>query len=152
MPTYTTPTQPIYLLINTSSANKENLDSWLNCIRLLVNTLRQSAYESMSIHLSLVGFDSSVNTLHPLTPISSFRIPEISCGDGQMWLGAALVGLKSLIVHDRIYHEDNYGYMRPKLFIFTDKDIVTSAILGLALGWGATGGYETIKQLTKKGE
>lgn len=36
--------------------------------------------------------------------------------------------------------------------VFTDKDIVTSAILGLALGWGATGGYETIKQLTKKGE
>ena len=115
--------QPIYLLLNTSTANKENLDSWLNCIRLLVDTLRQSAYESMSIHLSLAGFDSSVNTLHPLTPISSFRIPEISCGDGQMWLGAALVGLKSLIVHDRIYHEDNYGYMRPKLFIFTDKDI-----------------------------
>mgnify|MGYP003310599009 CR=1 FL=1 len=36
--------------------------------------------------------------------------------------------------------------------VFADKDIVTSAILGLALGWGATGGYETIKQLTKKGE
>ena len=36
--------------------------------------------------------------------------------------------------------------------VFTDKDIITSAILGLALGWGATGGYETIKQLTKKGE
>ena len=115
--------QPIYLLLNTSTANKENLDSWLNCIRLLVDTLRQSAYESMSIHLSLVGFDGSVNTLLPLSPISSFRIPEISCGDGQIWLGAALVGLKSLIVHDRIYHEDNYGYMRPKLFIFTDKDI-----------------------------
>ena len=31
--------------------------------------------------------------------------------------------------------------------LFEDKDIVTSAVLGLALGWAATGGYETIKNL-----
>lgn len=36
--------------------------------------------------------------------------------------------------------------------VFTDKDIITSAVLGLTLGWAATGGYETIKQLNKKGE
>ena len=36
--------------------------------------------------------------------------------------------------------------------VFVGKDVVTCGILGLALGWGATGGYETIKQLTKKGE
>lgn len=36
--------------------------------------------------------------------------------------------------------------------IFPNKDIITSAICGLALGWAATGGYETIKNLTKKGE
>lgn len=35
--------------------------------------------------------------------------------------------------------------------LFPGKDIVTSGILGLALGWAATGGYETVKQLTKKG-
>ena len=114
--------QPIYLLLNTSTANKENLDSWLNCIRLLVDTLRKSAYESMSIHLSLAGFDSSVNTLHPLTPISSFRIPEISCGEGQMWLGAAMVGLKSLIVQDRLHYPDCV-FKKPIAFIFTDKDL-----------------------------
>lgn len=31
--------------------------------------------------------------------------------------------------------------------IFVGKDIITSGILGLALGWGATGGYETIRNL-----
>lgn len=36
--------------------------------------------------------------------------------------------------------------------IFADKDIITSGILGLCLGWAATGGYETIKQLMKVGE
>lgn len=36
--------------------------------------------------------------------------------------------------------------------VFEGKDIVTCGILGLALGWGATGGYETIKQLRKGGE
>ena len=36
--------------------------------------------------------------------------------------------------------------------VFEGKDIVTCGILGLALGWGATGGYETIKQLKKEGE
>lgn len=37
--------------------------------------------------------------------------------------------------------------------IFPGKDLITSGILGLALGWAATGGYETIKRLkTKKGE
>ena len=35
--------------------------------------------------------------------------------------------------------------------VFPGKDLVTSGILGLALGWAATGGYETIKQLKKKG-
>ena len=29
------------------------------------------------------------------------------------------------------------------------KDLITSAVVGLTLGWGATGGYETIKQLKK---
>lgn len=36
--------------------------------------------------------------------------------------------------------------------IFDNADILTKAINGLALGWASTGGYETIKQLTKKGE
>lgn len=31
--------------------------------------------------------------------------------------------------------------------LFEGKDIITSGILGLALGWASTGGYETIKQL-----
>lgn len=31
--------------------------------------------------------------------------------------------------------------------LFEGKDIITSAVLGLALGWAATGGYETIKNL-----
>lgn len=39
------------------------------------------------------------------------------------------------------------GIVLPSVFV--GKDIVTCAILGLALGWGATGGYETIKQLKK---
>lgn len=33
--------------------------------------------------------------------------------------------------------------------LFEGKDIITSGILGLALGWAATGGYETIKNLKK---
>lgn len=37
------------------------------------------------------------------------------------------------------------GVTIPNLFI--DKDIITSGILGLILGWGATGGYETIRNL-----
>lgn len=40
------------------------------------------------------------------------------------------------------------GVLSPGLF--PDKDIVTSAILGLALGWSATGGYETIKHLKEE--
>lgn len=36
--------------------------------------------------------------------------------------------------------------------VFVGKDMVTCAILGLAMGWVATGGYETVKQLKKKGE
>lgn len=31
--------------------------------------------------------------------------------------------------------------------IFVGKDIVTSGVLGLALGWAATGGYETIRNI-----
>lgn len=31
--------------------------------------------------------------------------------------------------------------------LFEGKDTITSAVLGLALGWAATGGYETIKNL-----
>ena len=34
--------------------------------------------------------------------------------------------------------------------IFPGKDIISAGICGLALGWAATGGYETIKNLTKK--
>lgn len=34
--------------------------------------------------------------------------------------------------------------------LFEGKDIITSGILGLALGWAATGGYETIKNFKKK--
>ena len=33
--------------------------------------------------------------------------------------------------------------------LFEGKDIVTSGIMGLALGWAATGGYETIKNFRK---
>lgn len=33
--------------------------------------------------------------------------------------------------------------------LFEGKDVITSGILGLALGWAATGGYETIKQIKK---
>ena len=34
--------------------------------------------------------------------------------------------------------------------LFPGKDIITSGVLGLALGWAATGGFETIKNLKKK--
>lgn len=34
--------------------------------------------------------------------------------------------------------------------IFEGKDIITSGIMGLALGWAATGGYETIKNFKKE--
>lgn len=34
--------------------------------------------------------------------------------------------------------------------LFPGKDIVTSGVLGLALGWAATGGFETVKNLKKK--
>lgn len=34
--------------------------------------------------------------------------------------------------------------------IFPGKDIVTAGVLGLCLGWAATGGFETIKQLKEK--
>ena len=34
--------------------------------------------------------------------------------------------------------------------LFPDKDIVTSGVLGLALGWAATGGFETVKNLKNK--
>ena len=31
--------------------------------------------------------------------------------------------------------------------LFPGKDIITSGVMGLALGWAATGGYETVKNL-----
>ena len=31
--------------------------------------------------------------------------------------------------------------------LFPEADFITSGILGLALGWAATGGYETVKNL-----
>lgn len=34
--------------------------------------------------------------------------------------------------------------------LFENQDIITSGILGMLLGWGATGGYETIKQLKQQ--
>ena len=37
------------------------------------------------------------------------------------------------------------GVAIPDLFV--GKDIVTSGVLGLVLGWAATGGYETIRNL-----
>lgn len=36
--------------------------------------------------------------------------------------------------------------------VFDGKDPVTSAIMGLALGWAATGGYETLRNLKNGGE
>ena len=33
--------------------------------------------------------------------------------------------------------------------LFEGKDVITSGILGLALGWAATGGYETTKLIKK---
>lgn len=34
--------------------------------------------------------------------------------------------------------------------IFPKQDIISAGVMGLCLGWAATGGFETIKQLTKK--
>lgn len=34
--------------------------------------------------------------------------------------------------------------------LFENQDVITSGILGMLLGWGATGGYETIKQLKQQ--
>lgn len=34
--------------------------------------------------------------------------------------------------------------------VFPGKDIITSGVLGLALGWAATGGFETVKNLKSK--
>ena len=31
--------------------------------------------------------------------------------------------------------------------VFAEKDIISSAVLGLILGWAATGGYETVRNL-----
>lgn len=40
------------------------------------------------------------------------------------------------------------GVLIPDLF--PNCDVVTSAIMGLALGWAATGGYETIKHFREE--
>lgn len=34
--------------------------------------------------------------------------------------------------------------------IFPGKDIVSAGVMGLCLGWAATGGFETIKQFKSK--
>ena len=39
-----------------------------------------------------------------------------------------------------------------KTTVVVGKNIVTCRILGLALDWGATGGYETVKKKKKGGE
>ena len=31
--------------------------------------------------------------------------------------------------------------------VFAEKDVINSAVLGLVLGWAATGGYETVRNL-----
>lgn len=41
------------------------------------------------------------------------------------------------------------GMLIPDLF--EGKDLATSAVMGLALGWAATGGYETIRNI-KEGD
>lgn len=40
------------------------------------------------------------------------------------------------------------GVLIPNLF--PDCDVITSAVMGLALGWASTGGYETIKHFREE--
>ena len=111
--------QPIYLLINTSTANQENFNAWSQCVEQLVEILKSPGYESASIQIGVLGFDSTVKEVCPLTDISSFTMTEMQFNEGQMWIGAALLRLKS-----HIANETEWGiYGDPIVFIFTDKDM-----------------------------
>ena len=113
----------VYLLIDTSgSMHGEPIESVNIGLRTLISSLRQNAYARESIHISIVTFDSIVNEVLPLTPLSSLQLPEITCPkSGGTFLGEGLEVIFKKVQNDFVKSSaDNEGDWKPVLLVMSD--------------------------------
>lgn len=113
----------VYLLIDTSgSMLGEPIESVNIGLRTLISSLRQNTYARESIHISIVTFDSVVNEVLPLTPLSNLQLPEITCPkSGGTFLGEALEVVAAKVQKDFVKPStESEGDWKPVLIIMSD--------------------------------
>jgi uncharacterized protein YegL len=113
---------PVYVLVETAGGMRgERLESVLNGLQVMVNSLRQDPFALESVYLSLIGFDKQPYLYFPLTGLESVQIPSIQIPQSSApHMGTALKFVcgrvqKEIIKND----EQTKGDWKPLLFILT---------------------------------
>lgn len=112
-----------YLCIDTSgSMQGEPIEAVNVGLQALLSSLRQNPYALESVYLSIITFDSQIQTALPLTPLDEVVMPVINCPQsGATFLGQALEYLESAVKNERILSSaDQKGDWRPILILLTD--------------------------------
>lgn len=112
-----------YICIDTSGSMRgEPIEAVNTGLHALMSSLRQNPYALESVHLSIITFDSKIQTVLPLTPLEQVTLPEITCPEsGATFLGGVLEHIVEAVQRDRIVGSaQQKGDWRPILIVLTD--------------------------------
>lgn len=130
----------------------------------MLTALRSDPQALESVWMSMIAFDTDAKVIIPLTELSGFQLPLISCPrSGPTNTGKALTLLNEVVAAElKATSKDVKGDWRPLLFLFTDgepsdihlynktipviKEIGFASIVACAVG--PKGNNEKLKLLT----
>lgn len=114
---------PVFLLLDTSGSMRgEPLESVKVGLATMLAALRSDPFALESAHICIITYDREARCLTPLTPVESFKLPEITAPlSGPTHTGKALELLCEVMDKEIISSTpDRKGDWKPLLFIMTD--------------------------------
>lgn len=112
---------PIYLLLDTSSSMRgEAIEAVKSNLQSLISSLKADVFNSESIFISVITYDSTVKVRNPLTSLKKFTLPFLDIPRTSLTnTGAALEILLEQYRKEIIRTGDEPDYS-PIVFIMTD--------------------------------
>lgn len=124
---------PVYFLIDQSgSMMGEPIEAVKSGVQTMLSALRQDPYALETAFISIITFDSTAQTLVPLTELVSVQAPDFRAS-GTTAMGGALTELANAVQRDvRKSTPDQKGDWKPLVFLLTDGSPTDNLDTGIA--------------------
>jgi len=108
------------LLVDISGSMMNSMNELHQGLDSFRMALQQDEQASGCADVSLIAFNSGVQTIIPFCPASVFSPPQLQAGGGTSMNGAIIEGLRVIEERKALYKSYGISYFRPWMFLLTD--------------------------------